>query len=116
MMFEFLLLCQIKHWFVDFHLQTMKMVNGKGIYGNPHGILHSLQHGVFTTFIGLFFTGLPIACVIGVFDFITHYHIDWFKMNYGNRDIQTPQFWSHLGLDQMAHQFVYITLAWYLSL
>ena len=32
-------------------------------------------------------------------------------MNYGNRDIRTRQFWNHLGLDQMAHQIVYIIIA-----
>jgi hypothetical protein len=44
-------------------------------------------------------------------DFLAHYHIDWTKMNYGNRDIRTPQFWNHLGLDQMAHQICYIFIA-----
>jgi hypothetical protein len=33
-------------------------------------------------------------------------------MNYGNRDITTKAFWNHLGLDQMAHQLVYIFIAW----
>jgi hypothetical protein len=45
-----------------------------------------------------------------LFDGLTHYHIDWTKMNYGNRDIMNEQFWCHLGLDQMAHQIVYIML------
>ena len=43
-----LALLQIKHWYVDFVIQTMDEVNGKGIYGNWQGIKHSLKHGVAT--------------------------------------------------------------------
>jgi hypothetical protein len=35
-------------------------------------------------------------------------------MNYSNRDITTPQFWNHLGLDQMAHQISYISFIYIL--
>jgi hypothetical protein len=45
-------------------------------------------------------------------DFMLHYHIDWAKSNYGNRDIGTKAFWNHLGLDQLAHQLVYIFIVW----
>ena len=51
-----------------------------------------------------------VVLILGFFDFITHYHIDWAKMNWGNRDITTPAFWAHLGLDQMMHQFVYLII------
>jgi len=37
-------------------------------------------------------------------------------MNTGNRDITSPTFWNHFGLDQMAHQIVYLILAMILFL
>lgn len=109
-----LILFQIKHWYVDFVNQSMEEVKGKGIYCNWDGLKHSLKHGLATfvcVFLLLDFDYFSFCFVIGFLDFITHYHIDWIKMNYGNRDIQTPEFWNHLGLDQMAHQLVYICLA-----
>ena len=110
-MITFLLLLQIKHWYVDFVMQTMDMVKSKGKYGDWQGMLHSIQHGVATLLICSIFASWPVAIFLAGFDIITHYHIDWTKMNYGNRDITTPQFWNHLGLDQMAHQIVYLIIA-----
>jgi hypothetical protein len=104
-----LLLLFIKHWYIDFVMQTPQMVAEKGQYGKWHGILHSLQHGL-ATFVIFALAGLPLALMLAAIDFITHYHIDWVKMKYGNRDITTPEFWNHLGLDQMAHSFVYLAI------
>lgn len=104
-----LLLLLIKHWYIDFVMQTPQMVAEKGQYGKWHGILHSLQHGI-GTFVIFILAGIPFAFAIALLDFVTHYHIDWVKMNYGNRDITTPQFWNHLGLDQLAHSLVYLLI------
>lgn len=107
----FSILLQIKHLIVDFYLQTDEMVKGKGIYGNFQGVFHSLQHAMGTLIIfGI--TGVPfLYCVyLALFDFVTHYHIDYAKMNFGCRDIRNAKFWQHLGLDQYAHQIVYILM------
>lgn len=111
--FELLALLYIKHWYIDFVNQTNEEVQGKGIYGDWQGIKHSLKHGLATIAVMLI-GGInwPSAVVLGIVDFVTHYHIDWTKMNYGNRDISTPAFWNHLGLDQMAHNFVYLFIVW----
>lgn len=113
-LFLFLFLIQIKHWYIDFVNQTSEEVANKGIYGNTKGLNHSIKHG-FGTFIVVLavtdFDYIVFSAIIGFIDFVAHYHIDWAKMNWGNRDIQNPKFWSHLGLDQMAHQFCYILLA-----
>jgi hypothetical protein len=107
---------QIKHWIVDFALQTNTQVLGKGIYGNPAGISHSLEHviGTLTALLiaSAFVSNLSLEWIViaAVIDGVIHYHIDWTKMNFGNRDITTPQFWRHLGLDQMLHQFCYLFL------
>lgn len=108
-----LVLLQLKHWYIDFVNQSNEEVQGKGIYGNLTGMQHSLKHGVATCLILCVTTGwiyIGYAILLGIYDFITHYHIDWIKMNYGNRDIQTPAFWNHLGLDQMAHQLIYLSI------
>ena len=114
----FLFLLQIKHWFVDFVNQSEAEVKSKGIYGDFHGIMHSAKHGMGTFVCALLISGYTYAIyalILGILDFITHYHIDWAKMNYGNRDITTPAFWNHLGLDQMAHQMIYLVLALLMS-
>jgi hypothetical protein len=101
----------IKHWYVDFVVQTMEEVNTKGKYLAWPGTWHSIKHGI-ATFLVFFIMGESPegAIILAMVDLVTHYHIDWAKMNYGNRDIQTPQFWSHLGLDQLAHYLVYLLL------
>jgi hypothetical protein len=109
-----LLLLFIKHWYVDFVNQNNEEVTSKGIYGDFNGIMHSLKHGVATLVCILIVTGTSYpsyvfyAITLGLLDFVVHYHIDWIKMNYGNRDIRTPQFWNHLGLDQLAHYITYL--------
>jgi hypothetical protein len=103
-----LALLQVKHWYIDFVNQDAEEVAHKGIYLDWLGIKHSLKHGIGTFIVFFVFTDFLIALVIGVVDAVLHYHIDWAKMNWGNRDITTPQFWNHLGLDQMAHQLSYI--------
>ena len=111
--FELLALLYIKHWYVDFVNQSMEEVNGKGVYGNWQGVKHSVKHGIATVIVLLIASvNWPSAVILGIVDFITHYHIDWTKMNYGNRDINSPAFWNHLGLDQMAHNFVYLFIVW----
>jgi hypothetical protein len=113
----FLVLLQLKHWYVDFVNQTAEEVHGKGIYGNQLGLWHSVKHGIGTAMAVWIVGGviaIPIALLIGILDFIIHYHIDWVKMNWGNRDIQNPLYWNHLGLDQMAHQITYIGFMYWL--
>ena len=108
--FIILILLQIKHWYVDFVNQDDVEVKHKGLYLHWLGIKHSFKHGIATLLILLMFAPVNWAVGLAMVDFILHYHIDWAKMNYGNRDITTKAFWNHLGLDQMAHQLVYILI------
>lgn len=105
-----LALLQVKHWYIDFVNQDSVEVENKGKYGQWLGIKHSLKQGIGTSVCFIPFCTLEWSIIVGLIDFVLHYHIDWTKMNYGNRDITTPQFWNHLGLDQMAHQLTYIGL------
>jgi len=118
--FTLLVLLQIKHWYIDFVNQTPEEVKYKGVFLDIRGIKHSFKQGL-GTFVALciwliLMDGtigkyLPYIFILSFADFVLHYHIDWTKMNYGNRDITTPAFWNHLGLDQMAHQFCYLGIA-----
>lgn len=113
LLLSFLFLLQVKHLYIDFYSQTMPQVKGKGIYGNWVGLTHSLEHALGTFLIvlllDLLFVVNPIMFfVLPVIDLVTHYHIDWMKMNWGNRDMMNEKFWHHLGLDQFAHQVVYL--------
>lgn len=111
-----LILLQIKHWYVDFVNQSEEEVKHKGIYLDWIGVKHSLKQGIATACVFVLFTNIFFALFVGLIDFVLHYHIDWAKMNYGNRDITTPDFWAHLGLDQMAHQITYIGLVFLATL
>lgn len=115
----FLFFLQVKHVFVDFVLQDMEQVRGKGIYGNFAGFTHSLDHAIGTVLILLgyhfaFGKQLPpsLFVVLPLIDLATHYHIDWCKMNLGCRDMMNEKFWHHLGYDQFAHQMVYLVLTY----
>lgn len=112
----YLALLFIKHYLVDFVFQTDAQVKGKVIYGNIDGIAHSAEHAILTLWITLMLTvNFPLSLCIALLDFTTHYHIDWIKMNFGNRDITNKLFWNHLGLDQLAHSLTYICFASYLG-
>lgn len=97
----------LKHYVVDFYLQPMEEVESKAHWGEWLGIRHSLKHGVFTFAILVLPIGIINALFLGLLDFIVHYHIDWLKMQ-GERDVNKPQFWYNLGLDQFAHNVTYV--------
>jgi len=107
-----LVLLQVKHWYVDFVNQSSEEIAHKGLYLNWRGITHSLKHGIATGVILIWFVPVEWAYFLAAVDLLLHYHIDWVKANYSNRDISTKTFWNHLGLDQMAHQLVYIFIVW----
>lgn len=103
----------IKHWYIDFVNQSEVEVKGKGIYGNWDGLGHSIKHGLATAIIfGFFVFNFEVAVILGLIDFVIHYHVDYCKMRFGNRDITTKAFWAQLGLDQLAHYLTYIFLVW----
>jgi hypothetical protein len=105
------ILIQIKHWYIDFASQTKNELDHKGIYGSMQGMTHSIKHGIATLFCILAITGqgyFLYAMVLAIIDTVSHYHIDWVKTNYGEKDMSVRKFWNHLGLDQMVHQLTYL--------
>jgi hypothetical protein len=114
--FILLALLFVKHWYIDFINQSMEEVNGKGIYGNAYGIMHSIKHGLGTFVVfWMFIVDIQYCLLIGFVDFVLHYHIDWAKININkkyNYTPENPKFWAWLGADQLAHSLTYLGLVW----
>jgi hypothetical protein len=103
-------LLQLKHFLVDWVLQTQYQIDNKGRYLHPGGLTHSIQHGLFTAAIFMLF-GSQNSFTAGLLDFVLHYHIDWLKVNVSKG--LTPadkRFWVLMGADQLAHQLTYLAL------
>lgn len=115
--FILLFLLFLKHFVVDFILQTSEQVAEKGTYGAAGGIEHSGQHALATFLILFFFISWPWAVILAVIDGVVHYHVDWAKMNIGKRYNYTPAdrgFWFWIGADQFAHALTYLWIGWVL--
>jgi hypothetical protein len=114
----FLLLAfQVKHFIVDFPMQTPFQWQNKGTYGHLGGILHAGLHAAATLAILMLFNIPFIASfLLALAEGIVHYHIDWAKMNInrakGWECNKHAQFWVLLGFDQLLHQLTYIALLW----
>jgi hypothetical protein len=112
-----LTLLQIKHWYADFKIQTYMQTVKKGVWLNPVGISHTMDH-IWCSLVALFVFSLifpinvsliiPIVFVEG----ILHYTIDFTKVKYGCKDNTKPLFWNQFGLDQLAHQICYMAMAY----
>lgn len=113
MIFCLFLGLQIKHFFVDFLLQPPFMYKNKGTYGHMGGIAHAGLHAFFTGILFIPF-GWLIACTACLFDGVTHYHIDFVKVNLGRifklKPDNSEWFWILLGFDQFLHQMTYLLL------
>lgn len=114
-----LALFQIKHCYVDFVLQSTEQIRCKGIWLNPIGISHSLEH-VYCSLIALLIFSLYIPVdpfdilIVAFAEGLLHYIIDFIKINYGSKDTSTPLFWKQFGVDQLAHQLTYLGMIVYL--
>jgi hypothetical protein len=111
-----LLLLQIKHWYADFVVQTYMQTVKKGVWLNPVGISHSLDHVCSTLVVLLIFSlFVPTSGILIIFlaflEGIVHYVIDFVKVKYGCKDNTKPLFWNQFGLDQLAHQACYLLIA-----
>jgi hypothetical protein len=114
-----LTLLQIKHWYADFKIQTYMQTVKKGVWLDPIGISHTMDH-VWCSLVALFVFSLiypinvhlivPIVFV----EAILHYAIDFTKVKYGCKDNTKPLFWNQFGLDQLAHQICYMAMAYIL--
>lgn len=114
-----LLLLQIKHCYADFVLQTYQQTVKKGVWLDPIGISHTVEH-VYCSLIAMivFSVFVPVSAfaiaVVAVIEGVVHYVVDYGKVKYGSKDNTKPIFWKQFGLDQLAHQVTYIWMIWFL--
>lgn len=114
-------LLQAKHWYADFWIQTYDQTVKKGVYGDPVGVSHSLDHMLWTIVALCIFSlvhpiNIPLLLIISFLEGFFHYHIDWLKVKYGIKDITKPRYWREFGADQFAHQLTYLGMVYYLLL
>jgi hypothetical protein len=114
-----LLLLQIKHWYADFKIQTYMQTVKKGVWLDPIGISHTIDHmwcslAVLLPFSLFIPVAMPAMLAAVAIEGITHYLIDYTKVKYGCKDNTKPLFWNQFGLDQLAHQVCYLTMVVYL--
>ena len=113
-----LLLLQIKHWYADFKIQTYMQTVKKGVWLDPIGVSHTVDH-IYCSLIALlifsFVHPLSVSAtlIIAFTEGIYHYLVDYIKVKYGIKDNTKPLFWNQFGLDQLAHQVSYLAIALY---
>lgn len=110
-----LIMLTLKHFLADFVYQPPFQWKNKGTYGHIGGVLHSGQHILLTGFI-LGFYPVSWLTILGIcsFEFLIHYHMDWFKMRYnaykGWSANTHNEFWVLMGFDQLIHSLTYILI------
>jgi len=110
-----LVLFQLKHYLTDFHWQTIWIVQTKGRYGHPGGLIHAGLHGLLSLPVLLLVAPFApvLFTVILIFEMVLHYHIDWIKARVVSQrgiDERDSAYWHYLGLDQAAHQLTYVAM------
>jgi hypothetical protein len=113
-----LMLC---HLVGDFSpLSTHWMLKAKSI-GKPLVpiFLHASVHGTLMMTVLVFFTDIPTAFALMVFEIITHFLIDVWKgrMNVWFPALQDQKFylhWTVFGIDQLLHQTVILLMVYYI--
>lgn len=116
--FGLLALFGIKHFIADFLMQYPYMLRDKGTYGAEGGLHHAGTHACWTFLILIpFITSADQLLLLPLFDFVAHYHIDYFKQQL-NKGLTTAdrQFWVWLGLDQALHYLTYVGIISYVTL
>lgn len=107
-----MLLFQTKHFICDFVLQTYSLIQKKGVYLHPAGLLHAGLHALGSIPALLILTRTPsqIAALV-LAEFVVHYHADWMKAQIDARwklSDDNTLYWAIFGADQLIHQVTYI--------
>ena len=90
-----LLLIQIKHCYADFVLQTYMQTVKKGVWMDPIGISHTLDH-IYCSLIALLLFSLfvPLSGIdillVSFVEGVIHYLVDYTKVKYCSKDNTKP--------------------------
>lgn len=103
-----------KHLVADYYTQYHWMMKGKGTYGAFGGIAHAGWHGILTmAVLNSLSINLWWSLLMGLLDFVIHYHIDYVKTNLWKSKAYTPadqMFWAIHGTDQFLHLMTYVLI------
>lgn len=123
----------IKHYVVDFVLQTPFQFMNKGTYGHLGGIVHAVYHIIGTAFSLMlmaplvsypFIDYMIVILLLAFLDGILHYHMDWAKVKVSNKfnykpspklgctNTQATLYYWWLGFDQTFHSMTYVLLSY----
>jgi hypothetical protein len=109
-----LVVLEVKHFIIDYTLQSSYQYKNKGTYGHPGGIIHAAFQALGSLPAFLVITpslGLGAAIIVG--EFIVHYHVDWAKEQLNKRlkvERGTAMYWFIFGADQLLHHLTYIAI------
>ncbi len=108
-----LVLLTIKHFIVDFILQTEKLVIEKK-KKNSALAMHALHHGIGSAIVFIFFVNPFTGVFMGILDFLIHAIVDYLKVHSPafKAKPMSHMFFVYFGLDQLLHQLTYIFLIW----
>lgn len=111
----FLTLILLKHFIVDWVIQTDEMANEKG--NKPTLLfLHGLEHAIGTLIIALFYISPVKAVMLVTMELLIHCSIDFIKsriMGFTKWKFPQKNFLISMGFDQFLHQLTYIGFAYY---
>ncbi len=114
-----LIIFQVKHFFADFLLQNVWMLQKSRPNWNfvlPLAI-HCGVHSISTLVIALFIK--PEMWWLAILDFLVHFAMDRLKAGpkYLGRytDIRSKAYWISFGFDQMMHHLTHIYICWMLA-
>lgn len=108
-----LFLLMLKHSIADLFLQAVRPMPNKSNYFDKGLFYHSLDHGLLTFLVVIFFTDWKWAVAVAVIDFVFHMHIDWSKTSIAKKmkwKKDSTIFWKFQTLDQMLHYATYFLI------
>jgi hypothetical protein len=114
----FLILILLKHYLIDWVLQTDEMANEKGNNATLL-FLHGLEHAIGTFIIGIFFISIVKIVMICMMEILIHCAIDFTKSRismFMKWTFPQKKFLISMGFDQFLHQLTYIAFAYYIFL
>lgn len=110
---DLMILFTVKHFVCDFLLQNRYML---GKFNRKGWVLplsaHCGVHAGTTFVIMMACVTFPQALLLAVFDFITHFAIDKWKVEISRNlnPAKDAKYWHYLGADQFAHSIIHILL------
>ena len=111
LIFQLLIVFQIKHFLADFPLQTEYMLGKFKAEGWELPLFsHAFVHAIMTFCIVLYFLPLQIALLMAMFDLVVHFIVDRIKASphlFGKYNPTEKMFWIALGGDQFMHHITH---------